>query len=122
MRKLALVSFFIFTLLLTGCESYPHHPVTQTAVPFYALNAANKKSAPNVTQNLTFERIRCARSERNGGQPWEPGDLQRERQAVHRRAGGVGRLGGGVCSGDVRSTTWHGVDGIRVAVNVSAEC
>jgi hypothetical protein len=56
----ATVCLLAIVLVLAGCESYPHHPVTETAVPFYALNAANKKSAPNVTQNLTFERIRRA--------------------------------------------------------------
>jgi alcohol dehydrogenase (cytochrome c) len=59
----ATICLLAIVLVLAGCESYPHHPVTETAVPFYALNAANKKSAPNVTQNLTFERIRRARSE-----------------------------------------------------------
>jgi alcohol dehydrogenase (cytochrome c) len=59
----ATVYLLAIVFILAGCESYPHHPVTQTAVPFYELNAANKKSAPNVTQNVTFERIRRARSE-----------------------------------------------------------
>ena len=46
---------------LAGCETYPKHPVTQTQVPFYQLNEANRKTAPPVAARVTSERIRDAR-------------------------------------------------------------
>ncbi|HEX2122185.1 MAG TPA: PQQ-binding-like beta-propeller repeat protein, partial [Thermoanaerobaculia bacterium] len=58
MRKFAIV-----LLLLTACEHYPSHPVTQTQVPFGGLNEASKKTAPPVARTVDFERIRNARRE-----------------------------------------------------------
>jgi alcohol dehydrogenase (cytochrome c) len=54
--------WIVIAILLSACEHYPSHPVTQTQVPFNQLNEANRKTAPDVTRTVTFDRIRNART------------------------------------------------------------
>jgi alcohol dehydrogenase (cytochrome c) len=63
MRTIRPVIVMAAVLVIAGCESFPDHPVTQSQVPFIDMNEAARKTAPNVTQNVTFDRIRNARSE-----------------------------------------------------------
>lgn len=58
-----LPSCCVALLLVMACEHYPHHPITQTQTPFYAMNEANKNAAPPVASGVTFDRIRNARRE-----------------------------------------------------------
>ena len=48
---------------LTGCESYPNHPVTQQAELFSDLNEAKREVAPPVTSGVTSDRIARSGSE-----------------------------------------------------------
>jgi alcohol dehydrogenase (cytochrome c) len=61
MKTAVLLSFSL--LLAVACTHYPSHLVTQTAMPFGAMNEAARKTAPDVTRNVSSARIRNARSE-----------------------------------------------------------
>jgi alcohol dehydrogenase (cytochrome c) len=59
-RFLRFTAALLILVVFASCEHYPDHPVTQTQMPFNALNEANTKVAPDVTRGITFDRIRNA--------------------------------------------------------------
>lgn len=60
-----LLTLLLLVVAATGCKSYPDYPVTESGVSFASptINARLRGSAPAVTQNVDFARIRNARSE-----------------------------------------------------------
>jgi alcohol dehydrogenase (cytochrome c) len=50
-------------VLLSGCETFPEHPVTQTQQPMDAMVETMPGNAPDVTRTVTGDRIASARGE-----------------------------------------------------------
>jgi alcohol dehydrogenase (cytochrome c) len=61
MKTTAAISLLV--LLLPACTHYPSHPVTQTQTSFGAMNEAARRTAPDVTRDVTSSRILNARTE-----------------------------------------------------------
>ncbi|MFN2566472.1 MAG: PQQ-dependent dehydrogenase, methanol/ethanol family [Gemmatimonadaceae bacterium] len=51
------------SLTVAACRSDPRYPITERSFPFTALDASKVGVAPAVARNVTFDRIRNARSE-----------------------------------------------------------
>jgi alcohol dehydrogenase (cytochrome c) len=62
-KPIGFMAMLVLTCALSGCETFPEHPVTQTQKPLNAMVETSPGTAPDVTRSVTGERIANARSE-----------------------------------------------------------